>query len=344
MAYHHHLRLANDNSMVRTCSRPRGGASLVVGPLDKAVDGVALERVVLPWHCPPPGPDTAGSCRVAPAGNAEAACSEPGTPHYESDTAGRGATAHADIVEARSSWGREQHNWDHAKRRPRPGERSERSRRRGLPPPGDCEQAGRGNAAHGPRVPSYGGGPAVQSRGQQERNRRRNRLRRKKRKGKKALVKKEAVKPPGIAGAELPSPAQGRQGRPVEPQPSPARAPPSVTPGCGGQDKDTAPPPVHGPGTPGHDGQNVDTAPPSPPVEDLAEEAACTAGAVEHGPAEGGTGTLRAEASQFSPGQGVFKPRQEILESGVALPPANPASPTSGPVATIETCGTINYD
>ena len=51
------------------------------------------------------------------------------------------------------------------------------------------------------------------------------------------------------------------------------------------------------------DGQNKDMAPPSQPVGDLVEGAACTAMAVEHGPAETGARPLRAEASPFTPGQ-----------------------------------------
>ena len=117
--------------MSRTCSRPRGGASLGAGPLDGIVEGVAPERAVLPWPRTPTGPDTAGSSSIAPAGNDAATGKEPGEPHNESDTAGCGATAHADIVEARSLWGRDRHNRDHARRRPVQswGQR-ERNRRR----------------------------------------------------------------------------------------------------------------------------------------------------------------------------------------------------------------------
>ena len=118
--------------MVRTCSHPPGGASLAVGPLDKTVDGAAPERAALPWPRPPSGPDTAGNCSIAPADNAEAACSEAGTPHNGPDTAGCGDTARAAIVGARRPWGRVQRDHEHASRRPRQaGERSNF----GRPPP-----------------------------------------------------------------------------------------------------------------------------------------------------------------------------------------------------------------
>ena len=109
--------------MSRTCSRPRGGASLGAGPLDGIVEGVAPERAVLPWPRTPTGPDTAGSSSIAPAGNDAATGKEPGEPHNESDTAGCGATAHADIVEARSLWGRdlEKPRSREATARPEPG-------------------------------------------------------------------------------------------------------------------------------------------------------------------------------------------------------------------------------
>ena len=190
--------------MVRTCSRPRSGAALAVGPLDKTVDGAAPERAVLPWLRPPSGPDTAGSCSIAPAGNDEAACSEPGAPHNEPDAAGCGDTAHADIVEARRPWGGEQHDYEPWPRTPI-----------GPDTTGSSSNAPAGNDEAAGREP---GGPCDKSRGQRERNRRRNRRRRAKRKGSKASARKEAPKPPGMASAELLSTAQAWQGRPAEPQ------------------------------------------------------------------------------------------------------------------------------
>ena len=101
--------------MSRTCSRPRGGASLGAGPLDEIVEGVVPERAVLPWPRTPTGPDTAGSSSIASAGNDVAIGKEPGEPHNGPDTAGCGATARADILEAQSPWGRDQHNRNHAR-------------------------------------------------------------------------------------------------------------------------------------------------------------------------------------------------------------------------------------
>ena len=183
--------------------RPRGGADLAAGPPDATVVGAAPQEARPPPRVPH-GHDAVSSGHAANAAGPATGC-EHWVPHGKSDKAGRGNAACADAVATQRPWG-----WSRRGHQQHQGP-PEHARRRGSRPPGDREQAGRGNAAHGPRGQSNRGGPPVRSRGHYERNKRRNRVRREKRRRSKARVEKGAVVPPGTASDEQPSAACGRQ-------------------------------------------------------------------------------------------------------------------------------------